>query len=55
MIRYKNAKDPLKKKQERDRKLDDPSEHEFVCLTEGENFLDEDCEIIDGIHHLTDS
>ena len=39
----------------RERMLNDPESHDFVCLTEGENYMDEDCEFLDGIHHLTNT
>lgn len=43
----------FKKKTERDARLNDHDEHSFVCLTEGDDFMDEDIEILDGVHHLT--
>ena len=45
----------LKEKNERDLRLNDHNEHDFVCLTEGDEYMDDDIEILDGIHHLTTS
>lgn len=45
----------FKSKNEREKRLEDPESHEFTVLTEGENFIDPEVEVLQGIHHLADN
>jgi hypothetical protein len=46
--------DEYKKKENRKEKLEDFNEHDFIVLTDNEEFMKENVEILEGIHHLTD-
>lgn len=51
----KFSKSKLAMLKEREKRMKDPSYHEYIILTDSESFVHPSNEIIEGIHHLSDN